>query len=99
MAWIRLFKRLDWLSAYEFVGSSVPSALKEAGITPEEADVELKLKTGGRVLGGFDAVREILCNLPATFLLAPLLSLPGIRDLGHRAYRAVAMRRKCGLAA
>ena len=95
--WIRLFEFLDWLSVYRFAGSSNPAALLEIGITHAEADVELKLKTGGRVLGGFDAVREILCNLPVTFLLAPLLSLPGIRDLGHRAYRAVAARRRCGL--
>jgi predicted DCC family thiol-disulfide oxidoreductase YuxK len=97
--WIALFRALDWLKIHRFAGSSDPTALAQAGITAEDADAELKLCFDGRVLGGFDAVREVLCVLPLSFLWAPVLALPPVRAAGVRCYGAVAARRKCTYAA
>jgi predicted DCC family thiol-disulfide oxidoreductase YuxK len=93
--WVRHLKRLDWLRVHRFEGSMNAAALAEAGITRAQADEEIKLWDGRRVYGGIDAVREILKNLPAGFLWAQALALPGVRWVGDRAYRAVARRRMC----
>ncbi len=92
--WLR---RLDWLSAHRFEGSSRPSALAEAGVTAEEAADEVKVRAGGRTIGGFDGIRSILEVTPVAFLWAPVLGLPPIAQWGRAAYRRVASRRHCVL--
>jgi len=92
---VRLCRSLDWLGAHRYEGSSNRELLDAAGITPEQADQELKLVSGGRIDGGFDAIRRIMLRLPLTFFWAPLLWIPPIPWLGRRVYRAVAARRKC----
>jgi predicted DCC family thiol-disulfide oxidoreductase YuxK len=93
--WIAFFRRFDWLGIHRCEGSSNVAALQEAGITAQQADIELKLSFDGRVLGGFDAIREVMCLLPISFLWAPVLGVPPIRTAGSRLYRRVAERRKC----
>jgi predicted DCC family thiol-disulfide oxidoreductase YuxK len=95
--WIGFFQAFDWLGIHRYEGSSSPDALREAHVTREEADVELKLWFEGRTLGGFDAVREVLCLLPISFLWAPLLAILPIPAVGRRLYRRVAERRKCAV--
>ena len=97
-AWISALRRLDWLRIHRFEGSSSVDALGRAHVSREEADTELKLSFDGRTLGGFDAVREVLCLLPLSFLWAPLLSVPPLPSIGRRLYRRVAERRKCTFA-
>jgi predicted DCC family thiol-disulfide oxidoreductase YuxK len=92
---VAVCRRLDWLGIHRFEGSSNPAILQEAGVTPQQADAELKLSFDGRTMGGFDAVREILCMLPLSFLWAPVLAIPPISGIGRRLYRRVAERRKC----
>jgi predicted DCC family thiol-disulfide oxidoreductase YuxK len=93
--WIAFFRGFDWLAIHRFEGSSSPDALRAAKVTRESADLELRLSFAGRTLGGFDAVREVLCLLPVSFLWAPLLAVPPIPAIGRRLYRRVAERRKC----
>jgi predicted DCC family thiol-disulfide oxidoreductase YuxK len=93
--WIAVCRKLDWLGIHRYEGSSNPATLQEAGVTPQEADAELKLSFDGHTIGGFDAVREILCLLPISFLWAHMLALPPISGVGRRLYRRVAERRKC----
>jgi len=93
--WIAFFRAFDWLAIHRFEGSSKQDVLRQAGVTPQEADLELKVAFEGRTLGGFDAVREVLCVLPISFLWAPLLAIPPIPSIGRRLYRRVAARRNC----
>jgi len=93
--WIAFFRAFDWLAIHRFEGSGNPDALREAGVTPQGADLELKLAFDGRTLGGFDAVREVLCVLPISFLWAPLLAMPPLPWIGRRLYRRVAEHRQC----
>jgi predicted DCC family thiol-disulfide oxidoreductase YuxK len=93
--WIAFFRGFDWLEIHRYEGSSNPNALREAHVTRQDADAELKLSFEGRTLGGFDAVREVLCLLPISFLWAPMLAVPPIPAVGRRLYHRVAERRKC----
>ena len=93
--WVAFSRGFDWLGIHRYEGSSSPDVLREANVTRGDADVELKLSFEGRTIGGFDAVREILCLLPISFLWAPLLAVPPIPAIGRRLYRRVADRRKC----
>jgi hypothetical protein len=43
---------------------------------------------------GIDGIKDILSNLPLTFLFASALSLPGIHAIADRWYRFVALRRR-----
>jgi hypothetical protein len=92
-------RRLDLLRVHRFEGSSSRAALAEAGVTPADADEEIKLWDGTCLYGGFDAIRVLLEQTPVGFLWARGLALPGVHWLGVRAYRSVARRRKCGLVA
>ena len=92
VAWLR---RLDWLAAHRFEGASQPAALAEAGVTADEAAEEIKLRTGTRKVGGFDAVRGIIEVTPLGFLWAPAFALPPIAGIGRALYRRVASQRYC----
>jgi predicted DCC family thiol-disulfide oxidoreductase YuxK len=92
--WLR---RLDWLVAHRFEGSSRASALAEAGVSAEEAADEVKVRAEGRTVGGFDGIRSILEVTPLAFLWAPVLGLPPFAQWGRAAYRRVASRRHCVL--
>ncbi|MCW5983273.1 MAG: DUF393 domain-containing protein [Bryobacteraceae bacterium] len=96
---VGILRRLDWLGRHEYAGSSDPRALERAGVTPDEAAREVKLALPGRVVGGYDAIREALKVMPLTFWLTPVLGLKPVRLAGRRIYRAIASRRKCAYAA
>jgi predicted DCC family thiol-disulfide oxidoreductase YuxK len=95
-AWVRWFRRLDWLAALRFVPRT---GLAASGVAVGEdaAARALQLVSGHRVHGGFAAVGRVLEILPISFLWAPLLRLPPIAWVGERAYRRVAQRRTCEL--
>jgi hypothetical protein len=80
-------KRLDWLKAFRFEPSR--------GVGHNS----LQLHMGARAAHNFDALRETMSVLPLSFLWAPLLGLPGVRQLGGQAYRAAADRQPRALRA
>jgi predicted DCC family thiol-disulfide oxidoreductase YuxK len=94
--WVHWFRRLDWLRALRFVPRS---QLATAGLPVSEDDAAraLQLVTPRRLRGGFGAVTGVAELLPISFLWAPLLRLPPVAAIGHRAYRRVAARRSCDL--
>lgn len=95
--WVRRIRALDWMRVHRLAGSSEPGVLEEAGVTREEADAALQhIGPRGRAQG-YDGVRAALELLPATFLVAPFMGLPGVRHVGRRVYRRVAERRHCAL--
>jgi predicted DCC family thiol-disulfide oxidoreductase YuxK len=94
--WVRWFRRLDWLGTLRFVPRTQLASSGEA-VSEEAAARALQLVSGQQVHGGFAAVGRVLEILPISFLWAPLLRLPPIASVGERAYRRVALRRRCEL--
>ena len=78
--WVRLFARLDWLGAHEFV-------------SVQNGRPGLQVVADGVRYEGFDAVRVVLEACPATFLAAPVLRLPPLRAVGRRVYAKLAISR------
>jgi predicted DCC family thiol-disulfide oxidoreductase YuxK len=97
--WVRAFRALDWLAALELQGSSDPVVLARHAVTRAEADHALQLVGPHGRVSGFGALVAVLEVLPATFLVAPFLRLPGVHRLGDVAYRRHARRRRCTLPA
>jgi predicted DCC family thiol-disulfide oxidoreductase YuxK len=95
-AWVRWFRRLDWLKVLRFVPRSQLAA-SGVEVSQDAAARALQLVYRRRVYGGFAAVGRVLEILPVSFLWAPLLRLPPIAWIGERVYRRVAQRRKCEL--
>ena len=96
--WVAVFRRLDAFGALRFAGSSSREANDGTGVTPEAAAQALQLvEPDGTVRGGFSAVQGILAVIPGGYLVAPYMSLPGVRQAGNAAYRRVAAGRTCAL--
>jgi predicted DCC family thiol-disulfide oxidoreductase YuxK len=74
---------------------------KRIEVAPEvsyrELDRAMHVKfPSGRTLKGFYAFRALAWNLPALFIFAPFLYIPGVPWIGERVYqRVAAMRDKC----
>ena len=96
--WVNAFRRLDVFGGLQFVGSSSPQAYEGTGVTPAAAaDAMQFVSADDTVHSGFAAVRRIVHTLPLGFLISPWFALPMVRQLGDRAYAAVAARRDCRL--
>ncbi len=98
-AWVRLFRRLDFLGVLRFEGSSNEALLERHNIPREEADSGLQLIYAGERKSGYDAVVGVLNSTPLTFLWAGLLMIPPVPQIGRRIYARVAERRRCILPA
>jgi predicted DCC family thiol-disulfide oxidoreductase YuxK len=95
---VNAFRRLDVFGGLHFVGSSSPQAYEGTGVTPAAAaDAMQFVSADDTVHSGFAAVRRIVHTLPLGFLISPWFALPMVRQLGDRAYAAVAARRDCRL--
>ncbi|MEO8247306.1 MAG: DCC1-like thiol-disulfide oxidoreductase family protein [Chloroflexota bacterium] len=95
--WITAARRLDWLRVLAYAGTDDEAVLATHGITRQAADEALHAVAPDGTAAGFDAVRRVAETLPLTFLIAPLLALPPVRWVGVRAYRRVALNRKCSI--
>jgi predicted DCC family thiol-disulfide oxidoreductase YuxK len=93
-AWVRWFRRFDWLDSLRFVPRS---GLAGSGL-PMDAGAALEAM---HVVGphrssrAFRAVTDVASVLPVTFLVAPLLRVPPVARVGERIYARVALRRLC----
>src|SRR5690606_20151680 len=96
-AWVRWFRRLDWLGALTFVASGDGEVLERYGLTREEADTSMWVFGGEERAGGFRAVIEVLEQLPVSFLWARARRLPVGGAGGERMYRRQAARRHCAV--
>lgn len=92
---VALLRLLDPGGELRYEPSTNRALLERLGITPAEANQELKVVGGERVSGGYDAIVAALAVLPRTRWLAPLMRFAPIRFLGRRAYGQVAARRHC----
>jgi len=94
---VRSLKRLDWLGRLHFQDCREIANLPRTALPldPNRLLEEMHLVTPNRkrVHPGFRAFRWMAWRIPATWWLAPLLYLPGMRWLGTRLYRWVARNR------
>ena len=94
---VALLRRLDWLRVLVYVDVRDPDQLAacDLPVEPRRLLEEMHLITPGgrRVLHGFLAFRWIAWRLPALWLLAPFLYLPGVPTIGQRMYLWVARNR------
>lgn len=90
------FQALDWLSKLTFrTRLDISADPAYSHLSPEGTLQEMQVVGGGgKVAGGFFAVRAILLRLPLTFLPALLMYIPGVHLLGVPVYRWVAARRR-----
>ena len=94
VAWLR---RLDWRRRLRFVDFNVewdrltsmyPGLDRDACVNAMHVVAPI-----GRITAGFDAFRTIAWIIPAFWLAAPFLYLPGVPPIGRRVYAYVARHR------
>jgi predicted DCC family thiol-disulfide oxidoreductase YuxK len=94
---VRLLRRLDWLGrpTYVDVRDEIQLAGVDLGVEPERLLEEMHLIPAGeaKIYHGFGALRWMAWRLPALWLIAPLLYLPGVPEAGQRLYLWVARNR------
>lgn len=94
---IRLLKKLDWLKllAYVDVRDKELLAAQNIQIDSERLLKEMHLipPQGQKTYHGFGALRWMAWRLPALWFVAPLLYVPGVPQLGQKAYLWVARNR------
>jgi predicted DCC family thiol-disulfide oxidoreductase YuxK len=94
---IELLKELDWLGKLDYVNvrDAAQPFLKEAPIAgaPLLEQMHVSPRDGQHLYGGYRAIRWLAWRLPATWLVAPFLYLPGMTYLGQRIYLWIARNR------
>jgi len=94
---IKWVRRLDWRRKFVLRDVNQRDAIARdyPGLDPTAALEEMHLiLPNGRRLAGFLAFREIAKNLPAGWLIWPLLFIPGVPFVGARVYRLIARHRR-----
>lgn len=94
---IELLKKLDWLGKLEYVDvrDQATPILKTRMVVdaPLLEQMHVLTRDGQHLLGGYRAIRWLAWRLPALWLIAPLLYLPGMTYLGQRFYLWIARNR------
>ena len=94
---IAILKKLDWLHKLDYVSArdETQTILRHPLIAGAPLLEEMHLLTpdGARLYHGFGAFRWMAWRLPALWLIAPLLYLPGVPWLGQRIYLWIARNR------
>ena len=94
---VGILKKLDWFGKLDFQNARDTKALpsSDTPLVPKRLIEEMHLVTpGGKsVHAGFKAFRWMSWRLPAPWLLAPLLYIPGIPWLGQKVYLWIAKNR------
>lgn len=93
---LHVLKRFDLNDKLELVDATDRDAT--ASRFPQTAgmdfDAAMYAVDGHRVYRGFDAFRRALRETPPLAWLVPLLYVPGVPQLGRRAYGAIARNRR-----
>jgi predicted DCC family thiol-disulfide oxidoreductase YuxK len=94
---IALLQRLDWRGRLTFANfrDQENPLLKTPLLAQAPLVDEMHLLTpdGSHLFHGFGALRWLAWRLPALWLIAPFLYIPGVPALGQRAYLWVARNR------
>lgn len=93
---MRFVAACDWLGRLEAMPYPLAAA-RFPEVAAHELDEGMQVRMpDGTVHVALDAVRVTMLNTPPGWLVGWLLWLPGIRQLGDRAYAAIAARRTRG---
>jgi len=94
---VELLKTLDWLGKLDYVNvrDATQPLLNESPIAgaPLLEQMHVLPRDGQHLYGGYRAVRWLAWRLPATWLAAPFLYLPGMTYLGQKFYLWIARNR------
>ena len=94
---VELLKKLDWLGKLDYVNvrDATQPLLNESPIAgaPLLEQMHVLPRDGQHLYGGYRAVRWLAWRLPATWLVAPFLYLPGMTYLGQKFYLWIARNR------
>lgn len=94
---IALLKRLDWCRRLAYVNvRDAGNPLLKVPVLAQAALVEemhVLTPDGARLYHGFGALRWLAWRLPALWLIAPFLYVPGVPALGQKAYLWIARNR------
>ena len=94
---IELLKKLDWLGKLDYVNvrDDTQPFLKETPVAGAPLLEQMHVLPSGRqtLFGGYHAIRWLAWRLPATWLIAPFLYLPGMTYLGQKLYLWIARNR------
>ncbi|MBI5155957.1 DUF393 domain-containing protein [Candidatus Peregrinibacteria bacterium] len=63
-------------------------------VSEEQLNRALHIKRSGRFWQGFDAFRELTWELPALWIVAPFLYIPGVAPVGRLIYGYIAQKRE-----
>ncbi|MBC1500801.1 DUF393 domain-containing protein [Listeria weihenstephanensis] len=89
----RVFEKLDWMNAIEWIPLQEADSTR---FTEEELLREIHLITpNGSAKKGFFAVRRMLIRFPLTGLIGLILYLPFLKPAGRAGYKMVADNRTC----
>ncbi|GMV97699.1 MAG: DUF393 domain-containing protein [Phycisphaerae bacterium] len=99
---VRLIKRLDWrgrIRPLDLHTQGEEIDRRAGGLSHEVLMEAMHLVTpAGRVFAGFLALRRAAWVLPPTWLILPILYLPGVSRLGTAVYGRIARGRYAALA-
>lgn len=94
---VAILKKLDWLRAVDYQDGRDVQHLPatEPPLDPKRLIEEMHLVTADRrrVYHGFGAFRWLAWRMPALWLAAPFLYLPGVPWLGQKTYLWIARNR------
>lgn len=87
-----LFHRFQWV---DFHNLDLTAYNRRYGLhlTPSDLEKQMYVISRGRVYGGFYSYRIIALVIPALWLIAPWLFLPGVSWLGEKVYGYIAHNR------
>ncbi len=94
---VALLKKLDWLKKLDYVNVRDESQafLKEPPVAgaPLLEQMHVLSRDGQQLYAGYRAIRWLAWRLPLTWLVAPLLYLPGMTWVGQKTYIWIARNR------
>jgi len=94
---VSILKQLDWLGALQFHNARDNAKLPESHVELQRNKLleEMHLLTPDRkhAFAGYAAFRWIAWRLPLAWAFAPLMSFPGVPEVGNQIYRWVAKNR------
>jgi predicted DCC family thiol-disulfide oxidoreductase YuxK len=93
-----VLKLLDWGSRLQILNFQAPTHRKKMSqpIPLKQLRQALQLISNkGKIYSGFYAIRKLMWSLPALWILAPLLYIPGVPYVGNIIYQKIAEKRYC----
>jgi len=90
---VALIQQFDWLHRLTFADARDPANVP-SGVEPSRLMAEMhSVSSDGSIAHGFTAFRRIARELPALWLIYPLLFVPGVPAIGQKLYLWVARNR------